>query len=207
MAFYYMAEMPDIQKNGKRVLYPKLVRHHQVGLNELADSIVRATSFTRGDVVGVLTALSDAMVAELSKGHSVKLDGLGSFSVGLGFREDVEREEVDGDHQVNARSIEVQKIHYRADRALIVGTARTIQLVRRNIRDRRCPESTWEERLQALLRYLEEHKEIRVREYRDLMGLKQSSASRELRSFAKMGYILSCGRASHSFYVLNQSEG
>ncbi|MBR7048958.1 MAG: HU family DNA-binding protein [Prevotella sp.] len=52
-------------------------------LQTLADRIQRNCTAKKSDVVAVLTELVEAMADELKEGRRVKLDGFGSFKIGL----------------------------------------------------------------------------------------------------------------------------
>lgn len=48
-------------------------------IDDLADAIQESTSFTRGDVRGIVMALIDEIGFQLANGKTVALDGLGRF--------------------------------------------------------------------------------------------------------------------------------
>lgn len=84
-----MAVLYRLQKNlnpksssyGK--VYAKAVVTNTIDLNMLADRIQRNCSAKRSDVLAVLTELVEVMQDELQNGHKVKLDGFGSFKIGI----------------------------------------------------------------------------------------------------------------------------
>lgn len=201
MAKYYMVQMPDLQGTGERRLYPKVVHVGQATLDEVAESVTERASFSPGDVKGLVATLSDVIASKLALGQSVKIDGIGTFSLGLGFREEVEREEVAGTSKRNARSIEVQKVYLRVDSALLQEVNDRIVLERTEGNKISSPKSSKEERLEKLLEYLERREEIRVKDYILLTHLTRSRASRELREFAEAGHIRRKGAGAHSYYT------
>lgn len=54
MARYIMDEMPDIQKTGKRITYPKFARIDNANIKELAQRVGDVSGFSAGDIEGVL---------------------------------------------------------------------------------------------------------------------------------------------------------
>lgn len=71
------------KKLGEITYYPKVDSSVKNDLQQLAYEISCRTTFKRGDVVGVLTALTDLVAERLSGGNVVHLDGLGTLKVRL----------------------------------------------------------------------------------------------------------------------------
>lgn len=63
--------------------YLRTVSQGEVSTEELADHIQRDTSFTRGDVRGIIYALVDEMQLQLSQGKTVVLEGIGRFHLSV----------------------------------------------------------------------------------------------------------------------------
>ena len=53
MAEYEMQEMNLPNKDGKRILYPRLVQHGQASTDYIAKILSEKSSFTRGDIKGL----------------------------------------------------------------------------------------------------------------------------------------------------------
>ena len=90
MAEYEMQEMNLPNKDGKRILYPRLVQHGQASTDYIAKDTVRKSSFTRGDIK---VCYRDWPMNWLPNGtrKSVKLDGIGTFVPSLALRIDRSR--------------------------------------------------------------------------------------------------------------------
>lgn len=86
MAEYEMQEMNLPNKEGKHVLYPRLVQRGQVSTDYIAKVLSQKSSFTKGDVIGLLQELADEMAYQMGDGKSVKLDGIGTFVPSLELR-------------------------------------------------------------------------------------------------------------------------
>lgn len=63
--------------------FPHPVVINQVDLRELAQQIQDNCTVKRADVLAVLDELVQQMTRELQNSHSVKLDGFGSFRMGI----------------------------------------------------------------------------------------------------------------------------
>ena len=128
MARYIMEEMPDIQKTGKRITYPKFARIDNASIKELARRVGDVSGFSAGDIEGVLLQTAIEMAHLMAEGRSVKIDGIGTFTPSLTLGRDKEREDAEegGKHR-NAQSIFIGGVNFRVDREMV-----------RNISDR-CP--------------------------------------------------------------------
>ena len=59
MAKYYLQEMPDISKKGKRKVYPKMQVYRQIEMGELVEHIQKRSGiYKTGIVNGILTTLA-----------------------------------------------------------------------------------------------------------------------------------------------------
>ncbi len=208
MAEYQMQEISFMGKDGKRVLYPRMVMNNQVDLEYLIKNIHCSSTFSPGDIVGLVKSLTQTIAQAMAEGHSVKVDGLGIFTPALALREGVERENPEkGGKKVNAASIYVENINFRADRQLIQETEQNCRLIRSRSKPRRSSKRyTPEQRLELARTYLKEHTVMRVEDYCQLTGLLHNSAAKELKSWAEDANngITTEGRGSHKFYMLKK---
>lgn len=69
------------QTNGK--FYARASHRDTVTVKELAQTMQANCTVKYSDIVAVLTELSEVMRAELQRGNRVKLDGIGSFKIGI----------------------------------------------------------------------------------------------------------------------------
>lgn len=86
MAEYDMQELTLPNEDGKRILYPKILLCGQRDLEYIAAHVAYASSFTRGDVKGMIQAVAEEIAGNMAEGYSVKIDGLGTFTPALGLR-------------------------------------------------------------------------------------------------------------------------
>ena len=77
--------------NGK--WYAKAVTVGYVTTDDIADIIQKNCSMKKSDVQAVLTELVEVMTDKLQESYAVKLNGLGTFKIGIRSKGAVEREE------------------------------------------------------------------------------------------------------------------
>ena len=180
MAKYTMQEMNLPSEDGERVLFPRLCLEGQIGTQMIAEQIEGSSSFTSGDVCGLIRCLTQQLSRWMGMGYSVKIDGLGIFTPSLALDKGKERET--GEERRNARSIGVGNVRFKADKQLVRETDRSCELVRTPETIRRSSTKyTAEERLARALSYLDSHPYLRVADYMTLTGLKRTTAAKELR--------------------------
>lgn len=205
MAEYQMQELTLPNEEGKKVLYPRMKLWGQVDLDYLASHINYASTFTPGDIIGLVKALTQAIASEMAQGHSVKVDGLGVFTPSLGLRKGAERESGEpGGRKRNAMSICLDNINFRADKELIHETGMRCTLDRSKWKfQRSSTRYTAEQRLKLAQDYLQRHPLMKVKDYCDLTGLLRDAAARELKRWSEdvetgIDYT---GRGSHKVYI------
>ena len=205
MAKYIKQEMIDLTGKGEDKIYYRLQTERNIGFDELAQEIeLRHGIMNRGLVKNVMTHVVDAMAELLGKGHSVSIDGLGTFRASLGLKEEKEMDTFDGDEtKRNARSLRLTGINYRADKEFVKNANRHCKLERAGeARLHHSPYSK-EERLKLALQYMEKHGAMRVAEYMNLTGLSRTKAAMELKEFGEdiSSGITYIGRGSAKVYV------
>ena len=92
MAEYNMQELNLPNEEGKRIFYPRIKLYGQVDLEAIADKVSYASSFTKGDIVGLIQAITDEIAYQMGQGYSVKIENLGVFTPALGLMKGRERE-------------------------------------------------------------------------------------------------------------------
>ena len=205
MAKYIKQEMTDLSGKGEEKVYYRLQTERNIDFKALAEYVGRHNGMmSKGLVINVMEHVVDAMAELLGEGHSVTIDGLGTFRASLGLAEDKEMDTFDGDEtKRNARSLRLTGINYRADKVLIREANRHCKLERAGESRLHHSPYTKEERLKLALQYLEEHGAMRVAEYMELTGLSRTKATLELKEFRQdlSSGITFIGRGSAKVYV------
>ena len=86
MANFVLQELPEEMSEGKKLVFPKMqtyslhdyetvIKHMHTYAGSISDGLIRA----------VFDALVSTMQSWMPLGHSIKIDGLGVFSLSLGF--------------------------------------------------------------------------------------------------------------------------
>lgn len=210
MAKYIKQEMIDLSGKGEEKIYYRLQSERNIDFNALAEYVgERNGMMSRGLVMNVMEHVTDALAKFLGEGHSVTIDGLGTFRASLGLEPDKEMDTFDDDEtKRNARSLRLTGINYRADKVLIREANRHCKLERAGEARLHHSPYTREERLKLALQYLEEHGAMRVVDYMELTGLSRTKATMELKEFrqdASSG-ITFIGRGSTKVYIKASEE-
>lgn len=82
MAIQYVTKQ-DNRKNGNNLWYGRAIHPATINLDALAERIQHNCSMTKGDVLAVLTEMVSVMNYELQNSNKVKIDGLGTFYMGI----------------------------------------------------------------------------------------------------------------------------
>lgn len=96
----------------KKRYYGVPILSGQVDEIRLSDEICRRCSLTEADVLATLSALSDLMQEHLEEGESVKLKGIGIFSVSASSKG------FDTPQECTAAEVKPQRVCFRADKEL-----------------------------------------------------------------------------------------
>ena len=88
MPKYILKEMPDMQGDGKRKIYPKLDAFRLLDTEDFVKEIhnyhhVYSTSL----IESVLMDVADVLRRKLTDGYTVKIDDIGTFSLSLMFND------------------------------------------------------------------------------------------------------------------------
>ena len=180
-ATYTMQEMKDLHNENETILYPRMIIKGQCSTEELIEDIAHHTTYNTGELWGMIMALKDAMAREMSRGYSVKLDEIGTFTPSLGITEGKEAEQPTGETRRNARSIKIRNINFRADKELIRKTEGHCTLERESGTSKlKTSRHSSEKRLKMAQDFLTTHPYMTVADYMALTGLSHTTAAREL---------------------------
>lgn len=99
---------PSEEGKEERPLHARIVPYGTISTQRLAEEIAYGTSFTPGDVVGVLEMLALKTADYLSQGYWVNLNGLGIFSISLKCRPVFRKDEI------RSASVHFKQVNFRA---------------------------------------------------------------------------------------------
>ncbi len=89
---------------------PMVEYRYTIGLRELAEYIAKTSAFRPADVIGILESLHDAVLEFVSRGHGVRLDGLGTYLPNVNYKG-----EFDVAHRLDRRLKKSLNIHYNGE--------------------------------------------------------------------------------------------
>ena len=125
MAKYILKEMAEGMADGHKTLYPKMqtysLHDYETVIEHMRDY---AGSISEGMIKAVFDALVSTMKSWMPMGHNIKIDGLGVFSLTLGFDESsssekAELKNTDGDPKTKYRHVCIKGINFKPDQKLL----------------------------------------------------------------------------------------
>ena len=123
--FYRAVQSPMANKAGAKLWHLNLVKTGTtVTTQQLAEVIAEKSSLTPGDVQNVVRNLLSVMRVHLLNSHSVRLEGLGTFTMGIRSR----GKGVDTEEKVNPNQITSVHCRFTPEyfRPIAVGTTRAL---------------------------------------------------------------------------------
>ena len=245
MLEYYKQEMRDLRdpESGKiREVYKVLFDHSLDGegfMNYMSKHSILSAGATQMACVTIADLLGELLAVH----GSVTLPGIGTFSVGIRAKKGKEKglkekgvsmsatgqplegakEELKADadtnnesHDLNARSLEVNRINFKCSRELMKDVSGRLRgkgsfqqsryfgyvpLYTPSIPSR-------QQRFAAAREFLQTHPFLRVADYATLTGLSYSTAQRELKLASTLTHsgLVATGRGNHRLYVLRKNE-
>lgn len=208
MPKYIKQEMPDLHKTGEKKIYYRLKTNRHIDFNHFVQTLHHSNNgISEADAIRVLLSAADQLAELLGEGHSVTLNGIGTFKATIGLEEDKELDTLEGtEAKRNSRSLQLKGVNFRADKELIKKAGKDCKLQREGIAHiHRSPYSK-EERLALALKFLDTHGAMKVADYMEFTGLSRTAATLELQEFRRdlssgIGFI---GRGSAKVYVKRQ---
>ena len=208
MAKYKLQEMPDVHNTGKRRVYPKMVTNRTLSRKEF---IKRMQGYHRGisesTTEAVLLDVADMLVEMLSMGYNVNLEGIGTFSLSLGFEDDKPTEMQSEEDKMTYRKVGVKDINFKASPEFLKSVKHEtdcdlerdmggVKVIRKQLYSR-------EERIARALEVIEANGLITLSDYACINNLSRTAASMELKEITddKTSPIGSMGSGCHKVWV------
>ena len=209
MAKYKLQEMPDMNESGKRKVYPKMVINRTLSTKELVEKMkLYRRAFSPSIIEGVLMDLEDMLVDVLSMGYNVKLDGIGAFSLSLGFEDEKPTEIQEEGDKMLYRKVGVKGVNFKVAPEMVKRIRRETDLERDmgGVTVLKKKLYTREERIARALQVIERNGYITLTDYAYINNLNRCTASKELREITsdKSSPIDGRGSGSHKVWVKRQ---
>lgn len=213
-AKYIKKEMPDMLKTGTHLVYYRMARKETLDFGEFIQRCQNSHRLYGTNVLqGAIMVVCEQLATELAKGNNVRIDGLGTFHAKLGLSKYKPGKKMDtfeeGTPKLNASSLGVTGVGYKADKALVRAVNIKCDLERGGESRIRKPKYTKEERIERAIQYLRRKGFMHVKDYAALNGLSYSTAYRELNNDLSgfSATITSRGNKSARIYFLKPETG
>jgi len=180
------------------LLYPHIINKGTISTKQLVKDISAASTFSPGDINGLLIALEERISYYLSEGHHVQFGNMGYFSIGLDGRPVKDKKEI------HAQSISFGKVRFRSSPSFNQKSVGQLERVRPGMGFRQSAHLSEEERYTRLMNYLSENLFITRKEYSEITGLLKNKALKDLQTWVEKGVLRKKGRAPHVIYLRQQ---
>ena len=209
MAKYILKEMAEGMADGHKTLYPKMqtytLHDYETVIEHMRDY---AASFSKGTIKGVFDALVSVMESWMPMGHNIKIDGLGVFSLTLGFDESSPSEKealknVDDNPKTKYRHVCIKGINFKPDSKLLQALNEEATFERGET-DVQVPQKTKlsrEDRLKRAKAIIEKNGFMTLYDYANTTHQSRSTASKDLRQIVADPTSGITTRGSHSHKV------
>ena len=211
MAKYILKEMAEGMADGHKTLYPKMqtysLHDYETVIEHMRDY---AGSISEGMIKAVFDALVSTMKSWMPMGHNIKIDGLGVFSLTLGFDESSpsEKEELkntDEDPKTKYRHVCIKGINFKPDQKLLQALNKEASFERSEA-EVQVPQKTKltrEERITRAKAIIEKNGFMTLYDYANATHQSRSVASKDLRQIVAdpTSGITTRGTHSHKVWI------
>ena len=215
MANYVLKELPGEMTDGKTVVYPKMQVYSLHDFDKVIDNMrIHANGIGEGIIRAVFDALTQTMACWMPLGHTMKIDGLGVFSLSLGFdtstasekAEKVKQEfDDDPDPKLKYRHVCIKGINFKPDPELLKEMNRqaTFDRVGVDVVVPKISPYSREERLAKAKSIIDTHGYMTLTDYALATGQSKSTASDDLKQMVADpdSGITTRGDHSHKIWI------
>jgi predicted histone-like DNA-binding protein len=220
MANYILKELPGEMTDGKTIVYPKMQTY---SLYDYDKVIQHMRVFAGGISEGIIRAVFDALVSEMQSsmpyGHNIKIDGLGVFSLSLGFDTSTPSEKElalqqefndDADPKLKYRHVCIKGINFKPDPELLKEMNRqaTFDRVGVDVKVQKTSKYSREERLAKAKAIIDRHGYMTLTDYAIATEQSRSAASKDLKRLVADvdSGIIARGEHSHKIWIESKSD-
>ncbi|MBR2150655.1 MAG: hypothetical protein IJ902_04625 [Prevotella sp.] len=219
MPNYVLQEMSEEMGDGKKKVYPRMQTY---SLHDF-DTVVRhmheySGSFSEGAIRGVLDALVTTMKSWMPMGHSIKIDGLGVFSLTLGFDTSTPSEatatkkqksgNADEELKTKYRHVCIKGIRFKPDPQLLrqMNKEATFERTETDIVVPRKPSDSRDERIRKALAIIDKQGYMTLSDYAIATSQSRSTASKDLHQLVSdpTSGLVTHGSHSHKVWIRNK---
>jgi len=221
MPNYVLQEMSEEMGDGKKKVYPRMQTYSLHDFN----TVIRhmrdySGSFSEGTIRGVLDALVTTMKSWMPLGHNVKIDGLGVFSLTLGFDTSTPSEaeaakkqkdnDADNEPRTKYRHVCIKGINFKPDPQLLqqMNQEATFERTQTDVVVPRKPSDNRDERISKALAVIDRQGYMTLSDYAVATSQSRSTASKDLRQLVSdpTSGITTRGTHSHKVWIRRTSD-
>lgn len=211
MANYVLQELPEEMTDGKKVVFPKMqtysLHDFETVIKHMRDY---AGNLSEGTIRAVFDAFTSVMESWMPMGHTIKVDGLGVFSLSLGFDTSTPSEK-EMQHSNNTakepkdsyRHVCIKNINFKPDAELIkrLNSQATFNRVETNIVSPQRTKLTYEERIAKAKAIINQQGYMTLTDYAIATEQSRTAASIDLKKISATTTSGITTRGSHSHKV------
>ena len=218
MANYYLQKLPEGMKEGENIVYPRMQTYTLHDFDTVLNHMhTYAANISEGTMRAVLEALAETMKTWMPMGHNIKIDGLGVFSLTLGFDTSTPSEkalakgqvENDGEKGKEPKSkyrhICIKGINFKPDAELLANMNReaTFDKVETDVVVPKKGALSRDERIERAKDVIDKNGFMTLSDYVVATGLSRTGASLDLKEVVAdpTSGIMSRGSHSHKVWV------
>ena len=214
MPSYVLQEMSEEMGNGKKKVYPRMQTYSLHDFNTVVRHMHEyGGSFSEGTIRGVLDTLVTTMKSWMPLGHSIKIDGLGVFSLTLGFDTSTPSEaaaakkqkssNADYEPKTKYRHVCIKGINFKPDPKLLqqMNQEATFERAETGVVVPRKPIDSRDERIRKALAVIDKQGYMTLSDYAIATSQTRSTASKDLRQLVSDPTTGITTRGSHSHKV------
>lgn len=198
--FRKMPRRPDQNESEEadERLFAQAIIRQQCTTEDLCRDISDRSSFSSGDIMGLMTAMEELIFEYLASGYSFRLGNIGTFSAKVKSRAVSDKKEI------RSGSVQAVDINFRST-PQAKRRMRSMSVKRGPSFGQSRPKAEEEERYRLAVGHIRHRGYIRIAEYSVLSGLLKHSATRELNRWVQEGKLATRGLRSHKVYVLPEA--
>ena len=213
MPKYILQELPEEMTDGKKIVFPKMqtytLHDYETVIQHMRDY---AGSFSEGTIRGVFEALVSVMESWMPMGHNIKIDGLGVFSLTLGFDESspsekTELKNIDDDPKTKYRHVCIKGVNFKPDQKLLqaLNKEATFERGEADVQVPQKSKLTREERISRAKAIIAKNGFMTLYDYANATHQSRSVASKDLHQIVAdpNSGITTRGSHSHKVWIAN----
>lgn len=206
--------MSEEMGNGKKKVYPRMQTYSLHDFNTVIRHMREYSgSFSEGTIRGVMDALVTTMKSWMPLGHNIKIDGLGVFSLTLGFDTATPSEateakkqkkgDADDEPRTKYRHVCIKGINFKPDPKLLelMNQEATFERAETDVVVPRKPNDSLEERIRKALAVIDRQGYMTLSDYAIATSQSRTTASKDLRHMTSDPTSGITTRGSHSHKV------